>query len=124
VTEEEAVEVILEGNPWDMCVRCTGGAFIYEMDENNLMTADPDVCPDCKGTGCEMRPRYRLACKTLGRRPPKAKLGQWNEMQSRVFETKADLKHFQRTIAAGLGVPMHYLGLKDDDEEPESSPFR
>jgi hypothetical protein len=124
MTPEQAVEVILAADAWDMCPKCLGACFQVHMDAENMMVADPTLCLDCKGTGCQLKPEYRKACRVLKRRPPRAKVGQWAASERRMLAVSEEFKHIAKSLPAALGLPAAVLGLVDPDEEPESSPFR
>lgn len=113
MTEEEAIEIVLAGKPWEMCLGCHGLSFKYKMDGDNMMVDDPVLCTECRGTGCLLKVDYRRACRVLRRRPPKAKVGHWPLIEDRKLAGEFDYAA-RRT----------QYGPDPDDELPESSPFR
>jgi hypothetical protein len=75
MTLEEAVEVILQGNPFVECKSCGGMGYFFnslEVDENGEKM--PRLCPPCNMTGQVVRAEYRKACNVLGRPVPKVEV--------------------------------------------------
>ena len=73
MTLEEAVERILQGEPFAHCGPCDGMGLI----EN-------EPCPRCQGMGSCIDPRYAEACQLLGRPLPENKKGRRIQFRNQV----------------------------------------
>lgn len=72
---EQAVEVILKGNPWKECLICLGCAIRLVNTSINKTPQEgwsmmQHPCPGCEGKGYVIRPLYQAALDVLKMCPP------------------------------------------------------
>lgn len=67
MTREEAVELVLAGNPWDHCIICKGSGARYEGEGDERRRTD---CWLCRGGGHHLSAVSRKAYHMLGINPP------------------------------------------------------
>jgi hypothetical protein len=76
MTEVEAIERILAGQPYTQCAPCLGTG-----KTGSPFFGDQKLCTSCEGRASYPDPAYAEACRILGRPFPKDKVGPF--MQAR-----------------------------------------
>lgn len=77
MSPEDAVEIILLDNPFDVCPACNGGRWVANEPGTPMSLVSAGLlaheCTACRGVIASYKPEYVEACVVLGKDVPKMK---------------------------------------------------
>lgn len=124
MTQEEAIEVILGGDPWMDCPHCGGKGLLMiegaksEATEGAQTFYGPffKMCLQCCGGKQTVKPHYARACLALGRPIPKTTQQKFNATNDQTQELQQAISRIGENLhgVTTIHLPKH-LNLNEGD---------